>query len=216
MQNSHELPAWNHDRLPMVAIALAGALAAASSLAAHTNQPKPQELPARVLAHIPLATPAGNEMVLQNQGENRYLYIQTATKDGFMVVDVRKPEFPSLLDRQVKGNDPTAGNLQVVGSDLGVASVPDQNSKGSLIRSSGSNTQTVRILDLSDPAHPKTIQTFKNVTGMVGDAGRGILYLANDEGLWVLKHERHLLAPGKEKKPCDSSTAIAAMPPDCQ
>jgi len=84
------------------------------------------------------------------------------------------------------------------------------------VRSNGSPTQTVKILDLSDPAHPRTIQVFKNVTGMVGDAGRGILYLANDEGLWVLKHERKQMAPAKEKKPCDSYSAIAAMPPDCQ
>ena len=74
----------------------------------------------------------------------------------------------------------------------------------------------MKLLDLSDPAHPKTLQTFKNVTGVIGDAGRGIIYLVNDEGLWVLKHERHLMAPAPDKKPCDSYTAIQAMPPDCE
>jgi len=154
-------------------------------------------------------------MVLQRQGDNHFLYIQMASKEGFMVVNVNKPEFPSLLDRQVKGSDPTAGNLQMVGSDLGVAAVPEKT-PSNIIRSTSSPSETVNILDLSDPQHPKLIQSFKNVTGIIGDGGRGILFLANDEGLWVLKHERRLFVPEKEKKPCDSYSAIAAMPPDCQ
>jgi hypothetical protein len=198
------------------AASFAAALTVATSLGANTAQSKPAEMPARVIAHIPLTTAPGNQMVLQHDGDRHFLYIQTASKDGFMVVDVAKPEFPTLLERQVKGSDPTAGYLQMVGSDVGVATVPDKSSKNTMIRSNSSPSQTVKILDLSDPAHPKTIQTFNNVTGMVGDAGRGILYLANNDGLWVLKHDRHLMAPEAHKKPCDSYTAIQAMPPDCQ
>ena len=195
---------------------LAGLLAAIPLVAANTTKPKPAEVPAKLIAHLPLSTRAGSEMVLQREGDKHYLYIEMASKTGFMVVNVSKPEFPALLDRQVKETDPTAGNLQMIGSDLGVASVPDRGTKGTSIRSGNSPTQTVNILDLSDPAHPKIIQSFKNVSAMIGDAGRGIIYLANDEGLWVLKHQHALLAPAKEKKPCDSYSAIAAMPPDCQ
>ena len=198
----------------IAAAAFAAMIAGAGSLAANNTKPKPSEVPANVIAHLPLTAKAGNEMLLQSNGDKHFLYIQLASKDGFMVVDVNKPEFPTLLDRQVKGSDPTAGSLQMVGSDLGLAAVPDKNAK--IVRSSGTATQTINVLDLSDPAHPKVIQTFRNVTGMVGDAGRGILYLANDEGLWVLKHERRFLAPAKQKPPCDSYSAIQAMPPDCQ
>ena len=199
----------------MVLLAFLAGTAVVPLLSANTK-PKAAEVPARVVGHIPLTSAPGNQMVLQNNGDNHYLYIQTAAKDGFMVVDVKKPEYPALLEKQVKGSDPTAGNLQVVGSDLGVATVPEKSPKSNTIRSSSSPTQTVKILDLSDPSHPKTLQTFQNVSGMVGDAGRGILYLANDDGLWVLKHERHLMNPEKQKKPCDSYSAIAAMPPDCE
>ena len=198
----------------LAAFAITAAIAAVPSLGANTK-PKPTEVPARVIAHLPLTTRAGNEMVLQRQGDNHFLYIQMASKEGFMVVNVNKPEFPTLLDRQVKGSDPTAGNLEMVGSDLGVAAVPEKT-PSNIIRSTSSPSETVNILDLSDPQHPKLIQSFKNVTGIIGDGGRGILFLANDEGLWVLKHERRLFVPEKEKKPCDSYSAIAAMPPDCQ
>jgi hypothetical protein len=210
MLGSWRLHSWS------AAVTLAAALVAAGSLAANTTKPKPTELPAHVIAHIPLSSAPGNQMVLQHDGDRHFLYIQTASKDGFMIVDVHKPEFPVLLERQVKGNDPTAGNLQMVGKDVGLATVPDKSSKSSTIHSTGSPTETVKLLDLSDPSHPKTLQIFKNVTSVIGDGGRGILYLANDEGLWVLKHERHLLAPEAHKKPCDSYSAIAAMPPDCE
>jgi len=102
-----------------------------------------------------------------------------------------------------------------VGSDLGLAEVPDKSAKGA-IQSSASPTETVKILDLSDPDHPKTLQTFKNVTSLLGDGGRGIIYLANDEGLWVLKHHHAALVPAKTKRPCNSEDAVAAMPPDCE
>ncbi len=216
MKEKQQDPGGARRRAGLALISFALAVAAVPGLNANTTKNKPSEVPARVIAHIPLSTAPGNEMLLQTRGDKHYLYIQTAAKDGFMVVDVRKPEFPALLDRQVKGNDPTAGSLQVIGADVAVAAVPDKGSKSSTVRSAGSPTETVKILDLSDPAHPKVIQTFKNVTGMVGDAGRGILYVANDEGLWVLKHDRHYLTPAREKKPCDSYSAIAAMPPDCQ
>ena len=194
------------------AFLLASALYAGKNPA---NKPKPTELPAEVIAHLPLSSPPGNQMVLQALGDKHYLYIQQAGKQGFMIVNVTKPEFPSLVDRQAKSGDGTAGTLRIVGGDLGVAEVPDRTVKGS-IASSSSPTETVRILDLSDPAHPKTLQTFNNVTSLLGDAGRGIIYLANDQGLWVLKHHHSPITPAKQKRPCTSEDALAAMPPDCQ
>jgi hypothetical protein len=43
-----------------------------------------------------------------------------------------------------------------------------------------------------------------------------LIYLTNDQGLWILRYNRApVLEPAKKKPPCDSSSAIAAMPPDC-
>jgi hypothetical protein len=176
---------------------------------------KPAEVPARVIAHLPLPTPAGNQMILQKQEEKRFLYIQQASKQGYTVVEVTKPEYPSFVTPKAKANDSTAGKLEIVGENVGVAEVPDSASK-TAIRSSTAATETVKILDLSDPAHPKTLQTFKNVTSILADGGHGIIYLTNDEGLWVLKHNREQFQPAKKKPNCDSYSAIAAMPPDCQ
>ena len=166
---------------------------------------KPTEVPAKVIAHLPLQDSAGSEMLLQNKGDKHYLYVQKASRQGFTVVDVTKPAAPSLVNRSVSSNDATAGRLEIVSPDVGIAEVPDKSAKG----------VTVKVLDLSDPAHPKVLQTFTGVTSILQDPGRGLIYLANNDGLWILTHPRPGITPAKKKPACRSEDALAAMPPDC-
>ncbi|MGB7845693.1 MAG: hypothetical protein WBL63_08775 [Candidatus Acidiferrum sp.] len=187
-------------------------VASAPSLIANT---KPTEVPAKVIAHLPLQEPAGSEMLLQSKGDKHFLYVQKASKQGFTVVDVTKPALPSLVNRGAPSNDATAGKLEMVSPDVGLAEVPDKNSKG-VIRNTDNPTETVKILDLSDPAHPKVLQTFTNVTSILQDPSRGLIYLANNEGLWILNHSKPVLVPAKKKRPCGSEDALASMPPDCE
>lgn len=176
---------------------------------------KPTEVPAKVIAHLPLQEAPGTEMLLQTKGDNHYLYVQKASKQGFTVIDVSKPALPSLVNRSAPSNDATAGKLEMVSPDVGLAEVPDKNSKG-VIRSTDNPTETVKILDLSDPGHPKVLQTFTSVSSILQDPGRGLIYLANNEGLWILNHPKPGLTPAKKKRPCGSEDALASMPPDCQ
>ena len=46
----------------------------------------------------------------------------------------------------------------------------------------------ITILDVTDPTVPRVIQThqFSGVTAMLKDEARGLVYLANSEGLWGL------------------------------
>jgi len=176
---------------------------------------KPTEVPAKVIAHLPLKDAPGSEMLLQNKGDKQYLYVQKASRQGFTVIDVTKPVMPSLVGPGAQSGDATAGKLEIVGPDVALAEVPDKNSKG-VIRNSDSPTETVKILDLSDPAHPKVIQTFTGVTSILQDSGRGLIYLTNNDGLWILNHARQGLTPAKKKRACGSEDAIASMPPDCQ
>jgi hypothetical protein len=176
---------------------------------------KPSEVPAKVIAHLPLKDAPGSEMLLQNKGDKQYLYVQKASKQGFTVIDVTKPVRPSLVNQSAKSSDATAGKLEIVGPDVGLAEVPDRNSKG-VLRNTDSPTETVKILDLSDPAHPKVLQTFTGVTSILQDTSRGLIYLTNNDGLWILNHSRPGITPAKKKRPCGSEDAIASMPPDCE
>jgi hypothetical protein len=40
---------------------------------------------------------------------------------------------------------------------------------------------------MTDPTNPQPIQTFADVTSFVADNARGLIYLSNGEGLWVVQ-----------------------------
>jgi hypothetical protein len=208
--------AWSYmGRLCMVFSAAVILVCGPRMVAKTNNKTKPTEVPAKVIAHLPLQEASGSQMLFQTKGDKHYLYVQKASKQGFTVVDVTKPEHPSLVNHSDASNDAAAGKLEMAGPDVGLAEVPDKSVKG-VIRSTDNPTETVKILDLSDPAHPKVLQTFMGVTSILQDPGRGLIYLTNNEGLWVLNHSREGLTPSKKKRPCGSEDAIASMPPDCQ
>jgi len=184
------------------------------ALASDQPTPKPTDLPATVIAHLPLPQATGNQMLLQRENGKQYLYVQQAAKQGFMVVDVTKAEKPSLLKRTAESNQATSGNLEMVSPDVAIAEAPEKTP--TTLTSSNHPTETVRVLDLSDPRNPKTLETFTKVTSLLPDGGHNLMYLTNNEGLWILRYNHpSLLEPAKKKKPCDSNSDIMAMPPDC-
>src|ERR1035438_4972819 len=177
--------------------------------------PKPTDVPATVIAHLPLPQATGSQMLLQREKGKQYLYVQQAAKQGFMIVDVSKPEQPNLLKRTAESNQATSGNLQIVSPDVAIAEAPEKTP--ATLTSSSHSTETVRVLDLSDPQNPKTLETFNKVTSLLPDGGHGLIYLTNNDGLYILRYNRpSRFEPAKKKPPCDSEAEIQAMPPDCQ
>jgi hypothetical protein len=176
--------------------------------------PKPTDVPATVIAHLPLPQATGGQMLLQKENGKQYLYVQQASKQGFMIVDVTKPDRPSLLNRSAQSDQATSGNLEMVSPDVAIVQSPEKTP--TTLTSSNHPTETVRVLDLSDPRNPKTLETFNKVTSILPDGSHGLIYLTNNDGLWVLRYSRPVpLEPAKHKKPCDSESEIAAMPPEC-
>jgi hypothetical protein len=188
-----------------------------AALAPAKDEPprKPTDVPATVIAHLPLPQATGNQMLLQKENGKNYLYVQQASKQGFMVVDVSKPDKPNLLKRTAQPNPATSGNLEMVSPDVAIAAAPEKNP--TTLTSTNRPTETIRVLDLSDPRNPKTLQEFTGVTSLLPDGSHGLIYLTNNEGLWVLRYNRPaLLEPAKKKPPCDSNAILSAMPPDCE
>ncbi len=175
---------------------------------------KSTDVPATVIAHLPLPQATGSQMLLQKDNGKTYLYVQQASKQGFMIVDVTKPDMPNVLKHSAAVSQATAGSLEMVSPDIAIAAAPEK--KPTTLTSSSHPTQTIRVLDLSDPRNPKTVQEFNGVTSVLPDGGHGLIYLTNNEGLWILSYRRSaLLEPTKKKKPCTSESEIQAMPPDC-
>jgi hypothetical protein len=212
MNSLPERKRWTAFNLAFAASSIAVLVCAVPGFTAKTSS---TSVPAQVIAHLPLQEATGSEMLLQNRGEKEYLYVQKASNQGFLIVDVTRPRLPSLVNRTARSSDATAGRLEMAGPDVGLAEVPDKTSKG-VIRSTENPTETVKILDLTDPSHPKVLQTFTGVTGILQDPGRGLIYLANNDGLWILDHSKPRLTPSKKKPDCGSEDALSGMPPDCQ
>jgi LVIVD repeat len=190
-------------------------LSTPSMASAGESTAKPTDLPATVIAHLPLPQATGSQMLLQKEKGKQYLYVQQAGKQGFMIVDVSKPEEPSLLKRTAESNQATSGNLEMVSPDVAIAEAPEKTP--TTLTSSNHASETVRVLDMSDPSNPKTLETFSKVTSVLPDGSHGLIYLTNNEGLWVLRYNRpSRFEPAKKKPPCDSEAEIQAMPPDCQ
>ena len=176
--------------------------------------PKPTAVPATVIAHLPLPQATGSQMLLEKENGKQYLYVQQAAKQGFMIVDVTKPEQPNLLKRTAQSDQATAGNLEIVSPDVAIAQAPEKTP--TTLTNSNHPTETVRVLDLTDPRNPKTLETFNKVTSLLPDGGHGLIYLTNNDGLWILRYNRpSRFEPAKKKPPCDSESEIMAMPPDC-
>ena len=198
------------------AVVLSSLVVLPAMLAAASEQPtpKPTDVPATVIAHLPLPQATGSQMLLQRETGKQYLYVQQAGKQGFMVVDVTRPEKPNLLKRAAESNQSTSGNLEMVSPDVAIAEAPEKTP--TTLTSSTHPTETVRVLDLSDPHNPKTLETFNKVTSILPDGSRSLIYLTNNEGLWILRYSHpSLIEPAKKKPPCDSNSEIMAMPPDC-
>jgi hypothetical protein len=165
---------------------------------------------AKVIAHLPLSGSAPAQMFLRDQERKEYLYVQQSGRQGFTVIDVSKPKKPKVV-----ANVPRE-DIDALGSGLAITQqVQTQSDHPSAMNAAGSrgdgNTpQTVKVLDVSDPAHPRAVQIFHGVTSVVTNNARGLVYVANGDGIWVLSHQRYL-----RRHPCSSSDAISSAQPNC-
>ncbi len=197
--------AWSRT---IVVLAAAGLMVAAP-LAASSRSDESEQA-ASVVAHVPLEGGPATQMFLQDRAGKHYLYIDQGSGGGYTVVDVTKPAKASIIRRGAPGE-----SMEIVQGTIGLASSSEHGTKKA-VTSSKPETESIKVMDLSDPANPRTIQTFKGVTSVLVDSKRNLFYLTNDEGFWVLKSNQQRFAPERRKQPCTSEAAIQAMPPDCE
>lgn len=155
--------------------------------------------PIRVVAHLTLPGTPATQMRLQQENGREYLYLVRESGKGFTVVDVTNPKKATVVTKETLPPGSSIKNLDTVGNSMAIAE--SSNAAGP------AQPETIRVLDLSDPANPKTVRTFNGVTSMLTEDGRRIIYLANNDGLWILRR------PSKPTThPCTSEDAISGYP----
>jgi hypothetical protein len=144
------------------------------------------EEPAKVIAHISLPGTVVRQMFLQHHDDKQYLYLQQGAH--FTVVDVTDPKNPTIVERVA-----SRGSLELIQSGLALTVVPEKGSTSQ--QPSTVSTQVVNVMDMSDPKHPRTIQSFSGVTSILPDDTRELVFIANKEGLSVLSHKQSYHLP---------------------
>jgi hypothetical protein len=149
---------------------------------------RPPELPTTVIAHLLLSEAPASQVFEQEHGGKQYLYIEHASKEGFTIVDVTKPSQPKVIQRVAWPKEASSGELQMVGGGLALSRAPEQES--GTMPAEVHPTQSLTVLDLSDPANPRPLESFSGVTGVLADDTRSLIYITNNEGLWILRHKQ--------------------------
>jgi hypothetical protein len=152
----------------------------------------------------------------------QYLYIQQASEEGFIIVDVTQYR-PNVVNRVKLPNEASGETLQMVGVGLAIAQAPGaagtESARNNLTPAKGEGTlgggtggdqaQFVRLLDLNDPANPRTLQTFDTVSSILLDDGQNLIYITNSEGLWILRHNVPPPHPLCDSETTDDTTCFA-------
>jgi hypothetical protein len=94
---------------------------APSAIAKH--KPETPVDPVTVVAHLPLPGAPVSQIFLQGQGGMQYLYIQQASEEGFIIVDVTQYR-PNVVNRVKLPNEASGETLQMVGVGLAIAEAP--------------------------------------------------------------------------------------------
>src|ERR1700683_3527850 len=171
------------NKLTAGAALLAGLAAISPNAGAKHRAARPTPEPASVIAHLALPGITVRQLHLRQNGNKQYLYIEELSKIGFAIVDVTKPGQPDVIKSEAWPNEASVGKLQLVSGRLALAEAPDATTE------TVSRTETLKVLDLSDPANPRTILTFSGVTSTLADDEHNLVYITNGEGLLILKHQ---------------------------
>ena len=207
---------WKIRSLACMALTL-GALLLTTGADASDSDFYPSYLQATVIAPLPLSGGA-QQLFLQQEGRSQYLYVRQPSQRGVTVIDITKPERPKVVSQL------PLENLTMVGSGLAIFETPENSATvrtslgpplGPLLATgnaedacgNGAALESVRVLDVSDPAHPRAVQNFDGVTSILHDSARNLIYIANGDGVWIVSHEQVL-----RRHECNSSDAMSPMP----
>jgi hypothetical protein len=149
--------------------------------AAFAKDKKTKESPKdaiEVVGHVALTDGPVRRFLLTEHHSRTYLYAERDAGGSVTLIDVTTAAQPSIVADLANASGDS--NLTMVsGTAALVSSTP-----GALVQAP---QQTIRIMDFSDPKNPKVAREFAGVTAVMRDEHRGLVFIANGEGVWILQ-----------------------------
>lgn len=168
-----------------VPVALLSVLWSAGPMLAGEHHQKKVNAPAtdsiNVVGHLAIQGGAITAIRTSEYWKRNYVELQDPLHGTLTIVDVTNAAKP-CFDKQFKIPEPLDhANLEaLVGSTALLTDQPSQSTATVTPRS-------VSIVSFADPTNPRVVQQFANVTAIRADPQRGLIYLVNSDGLWVLQ-----------------------------
>ncbi len=163
-----------------------------------------------VLSRVAISGPPVRQMFLVRENGKHYLYVDQGETSGVTVVDVSDPKNPKIIQQNIHWPDSSAsGQMEIIGANGTVAMSEVREG-----RQRPPRPREINILDLTNPSHPRVLETFKDVTAVLPENSRNLLYVANNEGVSLIEHRVSQRGWAVQHE-CTSEAAIQSMPPDC-
>jgi hypothetical protein len=134
-----------------------------------------------VIAHVPLSGGTVTQLTTGTHWSKNYLYIDHGPAGSVGILDVTNPAAPISAGELAVPKQEADGRLSTVVGTAALIASPSAPTP--------TMAQTVTVLSFADPQHPTVGRQFSGVTSMLKDTSRGLIYLVNSDGLWVLRLE---------------------------
>jgi hypothetical protein len=131
-----------------------------------------------VIGHIAFDGTGVTQVMTGEHWRRNYLYLNSAGK--ITVVDVTSGGHPSIASEYHHALPPADAQVQVIVGNA--ALLADARPVTSVPR-------LISVMSFADPAKPAVVRQFTNVTGFLNDSRRGLIYVVNNEGLWILNEQ---------------------------
>jgi hypothetical protein len=171
-------------RLPSAAVCLAALclwLPSSIEAKAQRGKPNPVQDGIEVVAHLPLTSGPVTHFVRTKYHRRDYLYAESSGGRSVTLIDVTDVSRPAILSVQ----NSSWGNINLVTAAGTAALVAESSARTPEILTG----KTFRTMSFADPQHLTVKQEFPNVSAYGRDEGRGLIFLANPQGVWILQEE---------------------------
>ena len=133
----------------------------------------------QVVGHISLTDGPVLRFFTTQHYSSYYLYAERSSGRGVALIDVTNSSRPVVLGDVAYGAGVADNLAVVVGTAALVTTEPPAVGPAA--------PATIRVMDFSDPRNVKVAREFTGVTAMSRDDHRGLIFLANGEGIWILR-----------------------------